>query len=355
MITKIELDSYKSFLNQPIDIAPLTVLTGLNGSGKSTVIQALRMITCASESKDNHFLSGYGDYEELRSRYNSKLNSKIKISVHSQDHVHTLSVDKEKAQLETPVDFISEYISAERLGPQTNLPINATRRISIGERGEFCADYFNKFEACIVGDLLYREERVSKTLKEQLSCWMNDISPNIDLEFSLDKKHDISNVEIDGHRATNTGFGISYALPIVMSALVLSSKRCTDFKEQYVEDWYHMLSDKHKLLLIENPEAHIHPSGQTQLGVLAVLAAKSGVQVIVETHSDHFIDGIRIACKELNFNNKSIINYFTKDKDTPSSVEKITILDSGELSNWPTGFFDQIQKNLSRLAELNYG
>jgi len=50
--------------------------------------------------------------------------------------------------------------------------------------------------------------------------------------------------------------------------------------------------------VIENPEAHIHPQGQAELGKLMALAASSGAQIIVETHSDHVINAIRVAVKE---------------------------------------------------------
>lgn len=350
MINSITLKGYKSFNEKTVKIAPLTILTGLNGSGKSSVIQAVRMILSGTENR-GFLLPGYGDYEELRSRY-SVPKKPIEIEVTTDSDVYCLKISKDRSELNKKFQCVFEYISAERLGPQTNLPINNSMSVTIGNRGEYCADYFYKFESCIVGDYLYREESVSKTLIDQLCVWMNDISPKTKFEFSLDQKHDVSNVEIDGYRATNTGFGISYALPIVLSTLVLTSKQCNDFKHSFVDDWYSELHDKHKILMIENPEAHIHPTGQTKLGILAVLAAKSGVQVLVETHSDHFIDGVRIACKESNFSEETIINYFTKDVDSQSDVEKILVLPNGELSNWPKGFFDQINLNLYRLARM---
>lgn len=349
MINSITLKGYKSFNEKKINISPLTILTGLNGSGKSSVIQAIRMVLSGTENK-GFFLSGYGDYDELRSRYSSPKKN-IEIEIETDNQTHKLEINNDKASLDKELDSIYEYISAERLGPQTNLPINSSRTVTIGSKGEFCADYFHKFESCIVNENLYRKESVSKTLIDQVCIWMNDISPNTDFKFYIDKKHDISNIEIDGHRATNTGFGISYALPIILSTLVLTSKQCNDFKHPFVEEWYEKLHQSHKILMIENPEAHIHPFGQTQLGILAVLAAKSGVQVLVETHSDHFIDGVRIACKELKFSENALINYFTKERDTQSEVERIIILPNGELSNWPQGFFDQIHLNLYRLAK----
>lgn len=76
----------------------------------------------------------------------------------------------------------------------------------------------------------------------------------------------------ESYRAVNVGFGLSYVLPIVLALLVTKPGG---------------------LVIIENPEAHLHPRG-SYLGRLIALAAEAGVQVVVETHSDHIINGIRL-------------------------------------------------------------
>ncbi|MCR2307254.1 AAA family ATPase, partial [Salmonella enterica] len=52
------------------------------------------------------------------------------------------------------------------------------------------------------------------------------------------------------------------------------------------------------MLIIENPESHLHPAGQSLMGKLCSIAANNGVQLIVESHSDHFLNGIRVAVKQ---------------------------------------------------------
>ena len=44
MITKIELKGFKSYVDNTFELKPLTILTGLNSSGKSSVIQAIRIM-----------------------------------------------------------------------------------------------------------------------------------------------------------------------------------------------------------------------------------------------------------------------------------------------------------------------
>lgn len=88
--------------------------------------------------------------------------------------------------------------------------------------------------------------------------------------------HQEGNIGADYFTAQNVGFGISYVLPIVL-ALVKAKKG--------------------ELIILENPEAHLHPRGQRKMGELIARAAQGGVQVIVETHSDHILNGIRFVCK----------------------------------------------------------
>ena len=79
------------------------------------------------------------------------------------------------------------------------------------------------------------------------------------------------------YRPTNVGFGITYALPIVVSALSARPG---------------------SLLIVENPEAHLHPRGQVKMGELLCQASEAGIQVLIETHSDHVLNGIRLAVRD---------------------------------------------------------
>lgn len=127
-------------------------------------------------------------------------------------------------------------------------------------------------------------------------------------------------------RPVNTGFGVSYALPIIVAGL---------------------LTEPGDMLLVENPEAHLHPAGQSKLGRFLARVAGSGVQVVMETHSDHVLNGARLAVAQDHSIAAAdmVVHYFDHDQALP-----IRINDQGELSHWPTGFFDQIESDLGRLA-----
>lgn len=85
------------------------------------------------------------------------------------------------------------------------------------------------------------------------------------------------------------------------------------------------------------------------MGELAARAAKAGVQVIAETHSDHFLDGVRIEARWKRLDRDATrIHFFTRE-GTENIVVSPKIMDDGKLSEWPKGFFDQKTQNLKGL------
>ncbi|NOX48765.1 MAG: DUF3696 domain-containing protein, partial [Chlorobi bacterium] len=108
-----------------------------------------------------------------------------------------------------------------------------------------------------------------------------------------------------------------------------------------------------KIIILENPESHIHPRGQAELGKLMALSAANGAQLFIETHSDHIINGIRVAVKEGNIKKEDInISYFDKVTTANEQFTRITdisIDDNGELSDYPKDFMDEWNNQLLKL------
>ncbi|NUH54658.1 DUF3696 domain-containing protein [Citrobacter portucalensis] len=87
------------------------------------------------------------------------------------------------------------------------------------------------------------------------------------------------------------------------------------------------------------------------MGKMIALAASNGIQIIVETHSEHVMDGIRIAVKEKDLSHELVkFNYFNKNEDGHTEITSPSLDENGKLSFWPNGFFDQALKNRSLLA-----
>ena len=146
-----------------------------------------------------------------------------------------------------------------------------------------------------------------------------------------------------GLRAENVGYGVSHSLPVVVA--LLSAKPGS-------------------LVILENPEAHLHPRGQAELAKLIARVAQDGVQVIVETHSDHILNGVLVAAKR--FESKVAqeriqgldranvrIYYVDKNQQTPAAslVEEVSIVEGGRLDFQPKGFFDQAEDDLGFLLK----
>ena len=190
--------------------------------------------------------------------------------------------------------------------------------------------------------MIWAQITSTSLLRDQVAGWLQQISPGVHLQAEpltgadevmlkfryLGTAHGRSG----SYRPTNVGFGLTYCLPILVACLSAPAGA---------------------LLLIENPEAHLHPQGQAKIGELLALCAADGVQILVETHSDHVLNGIRLAVKNGRMAANDVrLCYFTRNVSTGDCyVETPSILPDGQLTNWPDGFFDQWEKSLDALLD----
>ncbi|MCP4138506.1 MAG: DUF3696 domain-containing protein [bacterium] len=348
MLTSLELTAFKSFPKSTIPLKPLTLLAGLNNSGKSSVIQALRMF-CKSAEHNDPLLTGHGSVEELRSKL-SAANESIHITCHSETRDPlSLIIDEKKVSVPYSVPVCS-YVGANRLGPMTSLPLYRSMDAfpQIGDQGEYVLDFLDRLENTQVPEKLHHDDSEGRTLEYEIRGWLSEIAPGIKFQYQTDSKRDSAHAEIDTFRPANAGFGISYILP-VLAALLGMAVNSPD--EYWGKAWETDRQERGILVMVENPEAHLHPRGQTAMGRLIALAAACGIQVIVETHSDHLMDGIRIAVKDSLLDaEKTVFHYFTRKGEEASIIDTPKLHSSGKLDYWPEGFFDQTLKNRARLA-----
>ena len=340
MISRLSLNNFKAFEDEIFILGLLNILSGLNSSGKSSVIQAIRLL---KEKKPLQDLGPLVQY--IRSDMKSfSLECEQVGTMGTETVLFSYGRDGSIKEKNTLNGIIS-YISADRLGPKNSLPLSVDDAIiTVGSRGEYIIDFLSRFEKEWTGHQVPRAliARDGFGIRENIREWLRFISPGIDFEYSSDNNTDTGRTMFNKHRPVHVGFGLSYTLPVIASILVHASQLAAKKIESV-------------LLLLENPEAHLHPSGQTKIGEMLALAASCGVQIIVETHSDHLMNGIRIAIKDKKIHHTDVKSFFFKTgywdgkNEDPVTVENLDIDEHGMIDFWPEGFFDETEKNLQRL------
>lgn len=138
------------------------------------------------------------------------------------------------------------------------------------------------------------------------------------------------------YSALQVGFGFTYCLPVIVALLRAKAD---------------------DLLVFENPEAHLHPAAQVELGKLMALAAGKGVQIIIESHSDHILNSLRLARKEKVISQEDLNVIFVQrdfgagDDMEVTYIDEIQITDEGKLNERPKNFFDSWDDVLTRLID----
>lgn len=331
MIRKIHLSSFKCFEDQNILFAPITVLTGLNNCGKSSVLQALRIC------QEKQIPDGLGEARDLKCQSSVDF-PEIKIDFSNGDSIDcSFSASGIKCPSTNAAFTHLQYISADRLGPQVSLPYKNNVK-HVGKQGENVYAVLNQYrdQSGVPPKLRHESLQEAGSIFEQVRAWLKIISPSTAFDFQIYSEADMGTAHFGDFRPTNVGFGLSYTLPIIVSVLVNAAIS---------------QSGQDMILLIENPEAHLHPRGQTALGNFLALASQCGVQCIIETHSEHILNGIRIAVKEGQLPpDHAIFHYFEKKPGMETTnVESIFTDKNGMLDKWPDGFFDENERAMMRL------
>ena len=364
MIDSINLKNFKIFADQTIPFAPLTLLSGLNGVGKSSALQAMSLLRQSHEAgllrRDGFLLNGelveIGTGEDLL--HENASGSEIAIELSEDGEPLSWQVDyvQEGDVLrygETPPEAAGvlfgigfQYLRADRVNPMVSYPKSfhaVSQRRFLGSRGEYAAHFLSHFQDEAIADdsLKHAGSEATAGLLAQVNAWMQEFSPGASINVHEIEKTDFVRLSftfgagIDAsnpYRPTNVGFGLTYSLPIVIACLSTAPGG---------------------IILLENPEAHLHPQGQVAMGRLMSLTAATGVQVVVETHSDHVLNGIRVAVKQgLLDGEKACVHFFRRDAASGAAViDSPAITEQGKLSFWPDGFFDQWDKSLDDLLD----
>lgn len=383
MIQSLEIFNFKSIKKKYFGLTNLNILLGLNGQGKSSFIQTLLLLRQSDKLISNGELKlnggeaglvnigttkdalyQYAKNEDLtfviqfkgKEPYRMSFKYEIDADVFKKGINQTSNSYLEENNHQALFSNNFQYLNAQRIEPKS---LNITSHASvvnlknIGKYGQYTAHFIELKgnEDVVFENLIHKDSYtfdsvtnkyiVNRTLINQINLWLGGVSPGVNvhtkqpssdvvlLEYVF-KQPNYGNTNL--YKPENVGFGISYALHVVTALLA---------------------SRPGELIIIENPESHIHPRGQAALGKLIALVAQNDVQIIIETHSDHILNGIRVAIKEEIISKDRVKAFYFKkiveEAQQFSAVTDITIDKNGTLSDYPENLLDEWSNQLSKL------
>lgn len=362
MIDKLTIKNFKCFHEAEIRLGNLTFFCGFNSAGKSAAIQALLYLAHNSQDyKDGHIDSRRLSLNAFSTAANFTKNAKqFEISVEKNNEKFkvdfaesTKNPDNTKItkiqtapEIEELLDYRNKHIfdlPAKRAEYRDCHLKNFDRFNALGNEGEFVIDYFAKNQEKRVHEKRLKDKS-SNTLSAQVNYWLNKIL-NVRLKVENDILNSFAVSFLYGNSATkfiyknnkavsprHIGTGISPVVGVIVSCLA---------------------AEQGDIVIIENPEMYLHPKAQSDLADFFCFIANSGVQIIIESHSDHIFNGIRkaVAAKTIK-KEQVIIQFFELDDEYLSQNKEIELSDNGRVVEHVKGLFDQFDNDLDYLLEL---
>ncbi len=350
MISELKIVGLKSIHQLELKCRPLNLLIGTNSSGKSTILQGLLLVAQNIEKPVglNGKLVALGNYREAVCVQHR---DKIQIDIKGEGDRCALIAEEEtynKNQImmfwgkRTLTDLLNyenqrfQYLSCQRIGAQDLYRKNLNDETKLGVYGEYAADYLMKHGADPLENKLCRY-KASITLASQVNWWMEYI---VGAGIQVEDLPGTDYVKVmyrtnlsDAIRPKNIGSGNSYLMGILVMLLA---------------------SQRGDILVIENPEIHLHPSSQSRLCELLYLMADSGRQIFVESHSDHIFNGIRAGIARGDMDKEKIaVDFLSLDENLCTQNMVVEIGKRGKILNQEKYLFDQFDRDLERMLGID--
>lgn len=367
MIKRLRLQNFKAFSEFDEPFSSLNLITGLNGLGKSTIIQSLLLLRQShfmqkltnkglflngeyvkiGKGIDAYWIHGVDETLSFQVTWEDQSHLSLKFNyVRDEDVLPLNSIEQNASPFDQSLFTNNfQYLNAERIGQQDIYPASefaVSENKSLGIKGEYTTYFIEKnaLKPLHIKELLH-ENNSTDTLGAQINAWLQEISPGVSFIPQTISESEIARqfyeFEYGGEktrkfRSFNVGFGLNYILPVLTAVL---------------------FAKKGDILIIENPEAHIHPRGQSRLGWLFSIAASHGVQLFIETHSDHILNGVRVAVKKEKLEPDLVsMLYFSRNisaKAHSTIVNRPRLDKNGRVDKWPDGFLDEWDNMLDEL------
>lgn len=362
----LSIEGYKCFNEETtFELNDITLLTGANSAGKSSVIQSLLLLKKISKGSisefnpwidldlnDPNYALELGKYDDIKSRsdndYEDFLNDshptdisfvlnegKAKIELtHNKDTENNIKVSSDEESIESFKKYLDNgfvYLNAERMAPHYVYK-NTNNADYCDCHGTNTGNVIQKHENdnCSIKRAYSNSDKNKWSI--ELDNWIKYIFPDVAVQV-VPSGDDHYQVKVLGNAATNVGFGITYALPILVSGLTVPEGG---------------------MLIVENPEAHLHAKAQSNMGYFLARMASAGVRIIIETHSEHIVNGIRrmIVEGKTEMSHEDMTIYFFQNKNGEKNIMEFGMDEWGNLNEFPVDFFDQVRQDMSKLMEF---
>lgn len=343
MIKNVQVKGFKCFADEIVEFSNLTIVTGPNSSGKSSLIQAVLFSIDYSLELQNGELKGYlsslGEYSDLKNRVLNSEDITIQVCFSEYDDCILYNRDLQGVTVKYPHKYQANfsYLNAQR-EPVTETQ-SKLRNEELSIYGYNTIGYYELNKQQIISDnfnySVFDKCPDSNTLDSHLNFWISYITEQ-HLDFYVEKItstlfRSYYKIGTQEYKPFNLGAGVGYLVAVITKALLMKEK---------------------EIFIIENPEIHLHPKSQARLAEFFAFVARTGRQIIIETHSEHLISKLRYCVYKKQIESPQVVIQYRQ----PDKFEKIEILTSGKLLNktgdhsFPRGFFDA---TLDDIFEIN--
>ena len=228
------------------------------------------------------------------------------------------------------------YLTPLRVYPQRNYILDHETD-DVGLSGEFTPYIMHKYQKSNISGFLPPSNNMFHIYTKKLkfdTCvqeWMNYLNFG---KYTLSNTLETIQLNIQNYNISNVGFGISQVLPIIVSGLI---------KQQ------------NELLLLEQPEIHLHPIAQMCMADFLISMAINGKCVIVETHSDHFINRlVRRMMENPTFKSNVKIYFVDQNENGISNTENIEIDPIRGVLTDNENFFTQFASETEKIIRAGF-
>jgi predicted ATPase len=217
------------------------------------------------------------------------------------------------------------YLGPLREFPQRHYAWKGSEPADMGRRGERVVDALlaSQQKGAYISPGFRRKKQ---TLEERVAHWLKELGLIYDFKVeAIAQGNNIYQVRVQKTYAsaevsiTDVGFGVSQILPVLVLCY-------------YVPEG--------SIILLEQPEIHLHPSVQSGLADVFVDAMENrNVQIIVESHSEHLLRRLQRRVADQTMTPEQTALYFCEIVDAGSKLTALDVDLFGNIKNWPKDFF----------------